>query len=173
MIVWLTGKPDLVRLLRHAALWTSLNLHLSSYARGNVRICRVQLFESGHELQIAALQQAFQTSRDRLLLHHHYFSSIRRARPGSSTNDLSASSTGPSRGLVLNFFWKQCLYMPEPKCLELRLCCALHARKPGRSQCLPPLHLSSWVPRTCRYGSPREAWPWFGQRCEAKLGRSH
>ena len=63
IIAWLTRKPVLA--LR-AALWTSLILHLSSYAHGTVRICRVQLFESGHLLQIAALQQAFQTSRDRL-----------------------------------------------------------------------------------------------------------
>ena len=61
--VWLTRKQDLVL---HPALWTSLILHLSSYARGTVLIYRVQLVKSGHLLQIAALQQTFQTSTDRL-----------------------------------------------------------------------------------------------------------
>ena len=58
------------------------------------------------------------------------------------------------RCLVLYFFWIQCLYMPEPKCVELRphagsarQCCALHARKPERSQCLLPLHeVASFFP---------------------------
>ena len=41
--------------------------------------------------------------------------------PGTnrSTAYLSTSSTGPSCCLVLNFFWIQCFYMPEPKRLEL------------------------------------------------------
>ena len=42
--------------------------------------------------------------------------------PGTnrSTAYLSTSSTGPSCCLVLNFFWIQCFYMPEPKRLDLR-----------------------------------------------------
>ena len=63
-------------------------------------------------------------------VHHHYFSSFRRTRRGwgrgcgpgtnSSTKDRSASSTGPSSSLVLNFFRIQCFYISESKCLELR-----------------------------------------------------